>query len=279
MPLFALTFLLTLLALPFAAGADEVRVAATPEAIAAYHRLLAGQQTGTPGRYEGTPHEAVEMLLLREALRLGGDRRRIVPVSAPTYRRMLALVAGGHADLGGAAAWAADIDADASRLQASSALASNGEIAVGFFTARAAVAERIRHAQWRDLSAVGNHDRSADWAALQKLGLASVYDADSWPAMVRMVGAGRADFLLAPLHDGSDASIHLDQVVLDPVPGACLLLAGSLHYALPRSAAGNLLRDRLERGLAELRRTRTLQRAWMETGLVPRDGRHCQPPG
>lgn len=279
MPLLALAFLFSLWSLPSPASADEVRVAAAPEAIAAYHRLLSASQPATDVPYAGTPPEGVQLLLLRQALLLGGDRRRLVPVAAPTYRRMLALVADGHADLGGAVAWANDIDADASRLQASSALAGNGAIAVGIYAVRPEIAERIRHGQWHDISAVGNRDHDADWMALQKLGLANVYDADSWPAMVRMVGAGRADFLLAPLPVGRDAAIRLDQVVLEPVPGACLPLDGSLHYVLSRSLAGNLLRERLERGLAELRRTRVLPRAWIETGLVLPEGQHCLPPG
>lgn len=266
--------------LPVAApAAGPVRVAVPPDVIADFNTLLAGRKPAQLGRYDGpgARRDVVELVLVQQALVLGGDPRPIELVPAPTYRRMLALVADGHADLTGTTVWATDIDSDAARLQASSALIADGEFTAGFFHARGAgtVRDRIHGHRWSGLSAVSSHTWTPDWQALQRLGLAHVYDASEWPVMVRMVAAGRADFLLAPFQPGTEPLIRMEGVVLEPVPGACVALAGSRHLALPRTASGDQLRRTLEQGLAQLRKRQAIHRAYTDSGFWNADARQC----
>lgn len=273
-----LLFVLCLAAAP-GGWARTLRVVTTPDVAADYERLLAGraplaiQQFSGPG----ARRDVVELILVQQALAYGGETSAVQIITAPTYRRMLALVSDGHADLTGNTVWSTDIDTQADRLQGSTALVGDGEFVAGFYRAPAAKAldARIRGGHWHGLTAVSSRSWTPDWRALQRLGLDTVYDVAEWPAMVRMVAAGRADFLLAPLPGDGGGDITLDGVRLVPVTGTCLALAGSRHLALARNPEGDRLRAALDRGLARLRNEGLLRRAYTQSGFLQPGRPHC----
>ncbi len=275
-----LTALLALcLCLPMAALAESLRVVVTPDVLADYQRLLGERSPLAMTRFQGpgARRDVVEVILLQQALARGGLPATVEFLTAPTYRRMLALVADGHADVSGSSVWGSDIDDNAARLQASSALVSDGQFIAGFYRAPGAghLDASIRQGRWQGLTAVSSRDWRPDWLALQRLALRHVYDAAEWPLMVRMVGAGRADFLLAPLPGAGSPDIRLDGIQLVPVDGTCLVLPGSRHYALGRHAAGNRLRQSLERGLELLRSQGLVRRAYLEAGFLRNEYPAC----
>lgn len=279
-----LTLLLLLLS-PLPATADALRVVATPDVIADYQRLVGNRKPVDISDYRGpgSRRDVVELLLVHQALALAGESRSVTLVPVPTYQRMLALVADGRADLTGSTVWASDIDANAARLQASSAFVADGQFVAGVFHAAGAngTAVKLKERDWASLTAVSSRTWTPDWTALQRLGLSSVYDTGEWPAMVRMVGAGRADFLLAPFQpgsaDGGDPAIHFEGITLVPVPGLCIALPGSRHVAVARTAGGSRVLQRLEQGLAQLQRRQAIQRAYTDAGFLTGDQRACHP--
>lgn len=265
--------------LPPPALAASLRVVVTPDVLADYQRLLDGRSPLALTRFQGpgARRDVVEVVLLQQALARGGERGNVELLTAPTYRRLLALIADGHADVSGSSVWGSDIDANAARLQASSALVADGQFLAGFYRSPATghLDERIRNGQWRGLTAVSSKAWTPDWLALQRLGLDHVYDAAEWPVMVRMVGARRADFLLAPLPGAGSPDIRLDGTRLVPVSGACLVLPGSRHFAIGRHATGNSLRQALERGLELLRSQGVVRRAYLEAGFLRNEPPPC----
>ncbi|MFZ5756047.1 MAG: hypothetical protein ACOY3X_04035 [Pseudomonadota bacterium] len=277
-------FLLLFLLLPIlpmtAASAGTLTIAAPPDVIADHDRLLAGRKPAAVTRYDGpgSRRDVVELILVQQALILAGNQRPVELVPAPTYMRMLAMVADGHAELTGTSVWASDIDNDAERLQASTPLIAEGEFHAAFFHAHnnsTGVRERIRNGDWEHLAAVSSRSWKPDWKALHHLGLAQVYDVPEWPAMVRMVSAGRADFLLAPFPADRSGSLQFDGMQLDAVPGVCLPLAGSRHLAVARSRPETL--SQLERGLNLLRQKAVIRRAYTEAGFWSEESRSCRP--
>jgi signal transduction histidine kinase len=141
--------------------------------------------------------------------------------------------------------WQSDLLAYAEEICVSDAIIQDGRSIVGIYTD-----PRNQHAlacqslnDFKQLRMVSNRDWSADWNTLEQLGVVHCLDVKTWRQMVYMVSSGEVDALLAPFSTNHDMQIELDDCHLIPVPGLCLALTGSRHYACNKTAQG--------RGIAE----------------------------
>jgi hypothetical protein len=261
-----------------AVAAGPVRIVTTPDVLDDYRRLYAhADPLAVDYEVPGQRRDVVELLLVQQALRQGGIAEAPQFITAPTYRRMLALVADGHADLTGNTVWDFDVRADTTRLRASSQLIADGNFLANFYRAsgQTAIGDRIRRGEWTALRAVSSRHWEPDWQALSSLGLAEVADVPDWPAMVRMVAAGRADFLLAPALPPGQPILLVGNVQLEPVAGVCLAFNGARTLAIGRHSPPELYAA-LERGLAELRGHGRIARAYDRAGFLTDAQRRCR---
>lgn len=256
----------------WAAPAGPFRVAVPQDVWDDHRAYLNGRHPHEVTFYggPGARRDVIELLLVQQALRLGGWREALYPLTLPTDVRLLHEVALGHALLGGTTYWLEDLASEAPHLAASSAWVEAGEFEVGIYVRpdhHQALAMRSAQAL-RGLSAVSCRDWRVDWRTLSAMGLKALLHAPSWESMPAMLAAGRADFLLAPFQPSADMSLTVAGVRLVPVPGLKVRLAGTRHVPLSRrSDAFEAVRDSLESGLSQMRARGLIRRAYTESGF------------
>lgn len=246
---------------------------AVPQDVWDDHRSFLNGRAPQSIAFYGGPaarRDVVELVLVQQALRLGGWREGLFPLTLPTDARLLHEVAIGHAVLGGTTYWLEDLAREAPHLAASSIWVEDGAFEVGVYVRpdnHKALAVRSAQAL-RALSAVSCRDWQVDWRTLSAMGLKALWHAPSWSSMPAMLAAGRADFLLAPFQPTRDLSLTVAGVRLVPVPGLKVRLSGSRHVPLSRRAEQfETVRGCLESGLDQLRTRGVIRRAYTESGF------------
>ncbi|MDO3383379.1 hypothetical protein [Gilvimarinus algae] len=248
-----------------------IRVTVTPDILADYRRFVAGRAIGQIHHYDGkgARRDVIELVLLQQALLLGGFDQRLDIVPEQTYRRTLHQVASGELIGSGALVWRSDITPLDGELYTSSAVVRHGEFTVGLYTA--AHNRRAINADadsLRQLRVVTSPDWKTDIATLRSLGFERLYFTNSWVSMVRMLAAERADITLAPFQRERDMSIDTPEGQLLPLPGFKVALDGTRHWIVSRRhPLGSAYYSALEKGLALLRSKGTIVRAYQECGF------------
>ncbi len=240
-----------------------------PDVLDQYHIYLAGRSPLDIETFSGLGASRVlaELILLHQALALGGCKRTIELQPVGDYRRMLALLNEGKADLRGLSVWREDVAVVPGGLLLSAPLFREGEYEAGFYTntSNKGALKATNLDQLKRLSAVSNNNWTVDWRTLESMGLSYLYHNGSYLAMVKMVYSERADFMLAPFPGGDDLTLNLKGLTLEPIPGIKVALQGSRHWVASRRGAAAF--DALEKGLAQLREGGMLEKAFVEAGV------------
>lgn len=216
---------------------------------------------------EGASRVVAELILLHQALRLGGCDRAVELQPVGDYKRMIAMVNQGRADMRGLSVWREDIAAAIDGLLISSPVFRDGEYETGIYTHpdnQSALGSSTL-LQLQNLSAVSNHNWTVDWRTLESLGLSYLYHSGSYQAMARMVFSRRADFMLSPFPAGDDLTIKLNTLTFKPIVGVKVALQGSRHWVANRRAAKAFAS--LDKGLEILRQRGALKKAFTEAGV------------
>ncbi len=139
--------------------------------------------------------------------------------------------------------WKSDLTPYPKEIQFSEAIIANGESVVGVFTTQEKLQSLDCHHldDLRQLRFVSNRDWSADWKAIQALGVEHCADVKTWRQMVYMVSSGECDALLAPFHQDTNAEIELDDCRLVPIPGIKIGLNDSRHFAASKDAHATII--------------------------------------
>lgn len=107
-----------------------------------------------------------------------------------------------------------------------------------------------------------------DWATLEEIRLSRVWNVPNDRLMFRMVGVGKADFLIHEFPFGNDLSITEDGVTLHPVPGVKIGLADSRHFAVSgEHPLGPIVLEALEKGLEVLREHGVIDQFYRDVGF------------
>lgn len=193
---------------------------------------------------------------------------RLLPM--PTTARLLTELRAQRGVVGGTSFTRSDVDLGGGQLALSAALVREGEFEAGLYTLPDHPAQRETPSahglsRW---SALCNREWRGDWAALQRLGLKDVQHVTTWPLMVRMLAARRADLVLAPFSSSPGLAIHAEGVTLVPLPGLKVGLSGSRHFVLsaqhPEFAAFS---QRLDEGIRRLHADGRLRQAYQDSGF------------
>lgn len=263
--------LMLLVAVPCLAG--QTLTAAVDEDIIADYQLFVGERDPLDIIHfsgPGARRDVVEIVLLQQALHLGGFKSKLVLRPENSYLRILRLVQDGQVALSAALVWKADLKNYEDTLLISPALVHEGEFIAGIYTHSSnsnALNAKTPEAL-RQLSAASNSHWKADIATLHQLGIKKIYYSTYWPQIVRMVVARRADITLAPFQSNPGMKVQVNDVELVPIPGIKVSLPGSRHWPIskkhPESAA---ISAALVRGIAALEANNTIQRAYEESGF------------
>lgn len=259
--------------IPHSSIAEQTIVAVVDEDIIADYQLFVGERDPLLIDYFGGPgarRDVIEIVLLQQALALGGFKEKVTLRPENSYLRVLKLVADGHVALPGALMWREDIKPYASHLFKTKAIVKEGEFIAGLYTRadnqralQANTLEKVSH-----LSAASNNHWNADVKTLASLGIRKIQFSTYWVQIVRMVVANRADVTLAPFQVNPDMKVMVDGLELVPIRGIKVALPGSRHWPVSKKhPKGKAIFDALVRGIEELEKKNIIQRAYEECGF------------
>ncbi|WP_323815988.1 hypothetical protein [Cellvibrio sp. NN19] len=253
--------------------AGNTITAAVDEDIIADYQLFIGERDPISVTYyggAGARRDVIELVLLQQALHLGGFTGKVIMRPENSYLRILKLVQDGQVPLSGALMWREDLISYSDSLFTTKAVIKEGEFIAGLYThatntkaLSATTPDKIRQ-----LSAASNDHWKADVATLKSLGIKKIHYATYWVQIVRMVVADRADITLAPFQSNSDMKVHLDNLELVPIPGVKVSLPGSRHWPISKKhPRGEEIYTALEKGIRLLEEKNIIQRAYEECGF------------
>ena len=237
-----------------------------------YQRFVRGRDIASINYYggSGARRDVVEVVLLQQALLLGGFTDPVVLHDEQSYLRTLRQIADGELISSGALVWYSDILDRPDLFHISQPIVGEGEFIVGIYTTRdnqAALAAQTL-AQLQQLRAVTSPQWHEDAATLKELGIKQIYFASDWLHIVRMLTAGRADFTLAPFQPTNGMKVVLDELELVPVEGIKVALSGSRHWPVSRKhPRGEEYYQALQKGITILKQDGRIKRALQESGF------------
>lgn len=217
----------------------------------------------------GSRRDVVEVVLLQQALALGGISDKIRFVVTATHARIIKQVHSGKAVMAGNSIWQGLLE-DKDLLYVSEPIIENGEFEAGLYTVannkKILAAKDINDI--RKFTAVSSNAWIVDWQTLNALKVNSLINTVKWTSMVGMVEKGRADFLLAPFHPSADLSFVAEGVRLVAVPGLKIGLQGSRHFAVSkRNPDGKRIIEGLNKGIIELKKKGLIEKAYSDSGF------------
>ncbi|WP_323813941.1 hypothetical protein [Cellvibrio sp. NN19] len=223
--------------------------------------------------YFGGPYarrDVAELILLQQALKLGGFNRPLSFINEENYFRSIRNVVEGKTLSISGTIWQQDLDQVKDRVFISPPIVRDGEFLVGIYTSphnQLALGSKSL-AQLTQLRAVTSRQWKPDLQTLQELGFHKIMYTPNWINMARMINVGRVDITLAPFAMTPDLRIQVDGIELMPIQGIKMVIPGSRHWPISQKHPyGEEFSEALNRGVAMLRDAGTIERAYRESGF------------
>ncbi len=256
-----------------AAQSKEQLIIVLPTDVKAdYEDYINGRDPLTITDYSGVGarRDVVEVVLIQQALHLGGIDWPIRFISADSHARIIKQILSGRAVLGGNSIWLDLLTDSKELLYVSDAIIENGQFEAGLYTIesnRVALKSRSLE-EIRDLIAVSSKAWTQDWQTLNTMKMKKLINTVKWSSMVKMVNIGRADFLLAPFQPTQDMSFEPVGVKLVPIPNIKISLFGTRHFAVSRRHPdGSRISKALDAGIAILKERGMVTQAYEDSGF------------
>lgn len=223
--------------------------------------------------------DVVEVVMLLQALADSDWAQRFPLQAVPNGTRLRLQLQAGLALSSATTYWQQDAEAEHESIELSAPLVLDGEFEAGFDALpsnRRALACRTLD-DVRQLTVLSSRAWRVDWTTLERLGFKRLMHAVSWRQMPRMLDHGRADVALAPFRNSADLALTAEGVRLVPIPGIKIALRGTRHYLISRRhPQSEAFRQRLDEGIAALRRQGLVHQAYEQSGFFNRQVRHWQ---
>lgn len=191
-------------------------------------------------------------------------------VIIPTYLRTQVEIGAGTIAATTTTLWLNELEPIMDDIYISTPLIREGMFEAGLYTSSTnemALSARTRK-DVHQLSAISNKNWQADWKTLLALDVKHLIHTQYWEVMVRMVEQQRADFLLAPFQPTKGMELVVDTIILKPIPGIKIGLAGSRHFAISKHhPLGKVVNEALSKGLRTMIDDGTVDRAYRECGF------------
>ncbi|MGB0257034.1 MAG: hypothetical protein ACPGES_00145 [Coraliomargarita sp.] len=256
-----------------ASDSQPLAILAPEDVIEDYHRFIGARDPLTIEDYSG-PHarrDVVELVLVQQALQLGGCERPVKWVPTRLYKNSIVELRSGRHVLNGTSVWERDVVSQAAHLYASDLLLDEGQFVVGFYAAasnrRALSAKSLE--DLRELVAASNRHWYPDWKTLNALGFEDMRDVRSWETLVLLLAGERADFTLAPFNASQGMKIEHGDCTLLPIPNLKTSLPGKRVWMVSKKhPEGEVIFGHLQVGLAKLSEQGRVERAYTDCGFL-----------
>jgi hypothetical protein len=275
----ALHYLIVVATITLAFAAASLHAQPTSASIAVLpdihqdYRLFLGDRTPESVNFYGGNHarrDVIELILMQQALALGGFKKPLRFVDEENYFRSIRNVLDGKTLTISGTIWYEDLAAQNHKLHISPPIVRDGEFIVGIYTSpknqRAQTSKTL--AQLTKLKVVTSRQWKPDLTTLEGLGFSSIMYTPNWVNMARMINAGRVDLTLSPFEMNPAKAIVVEGIHLVPIEGIKIAIGGSRHWPVSKThALGDEFYTALVKGIEQLRRAGTIERAYRECGF------------
>lgn len=246
----------------------DLIVAVPKDVLSDYQKLVGTRNLDKIRNYsgEGARRDTVEIILFQQALHLGGLNDAVRFSAIDNYARSFIEVEAAHATALGTTVWAADISKEKASLSAPTI--REGEYLVGFYTPEHN--QKVRQASFKQLqklTVISNTAWKNDIQILEQLGISKIESAPTYLQIVKMLNAGRGDFMMASFKGKSDLSVDVEGIRLVPIQGMKIAMPGSRHFLVANTPQGQQVLAALNKGLAQLRKEGRIRRAYTDAGF------------
>lgn len=237
-----------------------------------YQKFLNGRSPLEISDYGGeySRRDVVELVIMKQALKLGGFDGQIDFFFSPTDKRNIATVRDGVAIARGTSFWKEEIEKEEDKFYNSYPLIKKGNFVAGFYYSKdnPNIHDELSLEQLKKLSIVSSKDWAVDWETLLSFGFYNVYDVDNWESMVNMIKFGRMDLLLAPFQNTEDLSLTVEGIRFYPVKNIKIELIGTRTFVVSKEhPKGKEFLEALNRGLMEMDRIGLLDKIYTQSGF------------
>ncbi|NTS76549.1 hypothetical protein HR060_06665 [Catenovulum sp. SM1970] len=246
-----------------------------------YDAFLKGRDPLTITDFSGehSRRDVVELIILQQALHLGGYPAQVEWVLTQGYNHSIQLVATGFATVRGTPAWGNDAYRTSDEVFISQSLINIGDFIVGLYTSPAntkALSSKTER-DVKSLTAIANRQWFVDWRTLKRLDFAEVKSVRPWPRMVKHVSELKGDFTLAPFQSTPDMSLIVEGKKLIPIPNFKIALDDTRHWIVTKNHPdGHAIFKALSKGLQELLDSGAYAQAYRESGFMNERVAHWQ---
>lgn len=247
-------------------------IAVLPDIHNDYQRFLANRDVRAVTYYGGAyaRRDVIELVLMLQALSLGGFTHPIQFVDEENYFRSIRNVIDGKTLSVGGTIWYQDLINQQNQLHISAPIVQEGQFVVGLYTSpknqRALASKNL--AQLTQLKVATSRQWKPDLNTLQHMGFDKIMFTPNWVNIARMLNAGRVDLSLSPVANNPTKEINVDGIKLIPIEGIKIAISGSRHWPVSKKhpLADEFYRA-LSLGIAQLRAKGTIERAYRECGF------------
>lgn len=241
------------------------------------YRLFLGDRTPDTVDFYGGNYarrDVIELILMQQALALGGFKKPLRFVDEENYFRSIRNVLDGKTLTISGTIWYEDLAGQTNKLHISPPIVRDGEFIVGIYTSpknQLAQASKTL-AQLNQLKVVTSRQWKPDLTTLESLGFNNIMYTPNWVNMVRMINAGRVDLTLSPFEMNPAKAIVVEGIQLVPIEGVKIAINGSRHWPVSKThPLGDEFYSALVKGIEQLRSAGTIERAYRECGFFHPD--------
>ena len=220
---------------------------------------------------KGSHIEIVEMILLQQALILGGIDKPIVfnPKPSVNVLEYSDLISGDSLILA-RSVWHEDILNYRGSLYVSEPVVKFGEYEAGLYvTKRNLHLHNTKKSQLDDLTVVANPRWKVDWRALSNTELNIISFIGPWETMLEMVETNVVDTMLINFSVSKTLELNFENRVYVPINNLKVFLPDSRHFVVSkRHPDGKAVFEALNKGLSVLRENGTIEKALKQSGFI-----------
>ncbi|GEK11006.1 hypothetical protein [Pseudoalteromonas peptidolytica] len=220
---------------------------------------------------KGSHIEIIEMVLLQQALFLGGETRQVVfnPKPSVNILEFSDLIAGESLILA-RSVWHESIVDYRGALFISEPIVEVGEYEAGLYVTKRNVAlQQTPLSQLRQLDVVSNPRWAVDWRALMNTDLHMVSFIGPWETMLEMVESNVVDTMLINFSVSDSLVLTFEGKEYVPIEDIKVVLPDSRHFVVSKNhPEGEQIFAALNRGLHVLKQRGIIKRALTESGFI-----------
>lgn len=240
-----------------------------------YQEFLAGRSpldvSEFTGSTKGSHIEIIEMVLLQQALHLGGLKDEVVFMPKPTVNILeySDLISGDSLALA-RTVWHEDVLEYKGSLYVSDALIENGEYEAGLYVTKANIPlHAFPLARFNELTVVANPRWKADWHALQNTDVNMVSFIGPWETMLEMVESNVVDAMLINFSVSESLVLNFEGREYVPINNLKMFLPDSRHFVVSkRHPRGEAFFKALNKGMSILRARGVIKKALTQSGFI-----------